>query len=243
MQYQGGKSRIAKWLCAAISPVRFRADASPRGFWDPFCGGLSMAVALSDGGGGGLVTDSNPALIALYKAIAAGWDPPTSVTEEEYAAARALPDSDPRKAFIGFGVSFGGKWFGGLARPSETYVQASRNVLQRDIGALVAAGCDFDCVDFLDVEPFPMDDVLYLDPPYADTASYKATGKFDHTRFYERVRQWAIYTDVFVSEYKMPFGRPLLEFTYSLKLGGGERKDARCERFFHYGPNAPPGLQ
>ena len=38
MQYMGGKSRIAKKIDAAL----------PKGghFWDPFCGGLSMAAAM-----------------------------------------------------------------------------------------------------------------------------------------------------------------------------------------------------
>lgn len=83
MQYLGGKSKIAKWLCAAIAPVR-----RGREFWEPFCGGLSVSVALSESGPG-LVSDANHALIALYRAVAAGWDPPSTVSEDDYKRARA----------------------------------------------------------------------------------------------------------------------------------------------------------
>ena len=202
-----------------------------------------MAVELASRGPG-LVSDANPALITLYQAVAGGWDPPQSVTEEQYAAGRALPDTDPMKAFLGFGCSFGGKWFGGFARSKKdrdrNFVTAARNVLLRDVDALVSAGCEIARVNFLDIEPAPTDMVLYFDPPYANTTGYGGTGKFDHTRFCERVRQWSEYTDVFVSEYALPAGRPILEFTHDMPVaGGGTQKDAQTERLCRFGPALP----
>jgi DNA adenine methylase len=231
VQYLGGKTRIAQKLAAVINAAR-----GPREFWDPFCGGLSVSVAL---GGRGLVTDANPALIALYQAVADGWDPPEHVSEAEYQAARALPDSDPRKAFCGFGCSFGGKWFGGYARSAEgqKYAAGARNVLLRDIPALIARGCRFLCVDFLAIEPRPTSSVLYLDPPYRGTISYGALGRFDHDRFYARVAAWSRYTDVFVSEYAFPWGRIVWEGTPYKSLRGTGNSGRAVERLYYFGPD------
>lgn len=234
MKYLGGKSRIAPWLVAAIRPhLRGRA------FWDPFCGGLSVARALSAVAGGGLVSDANPALIALYKAVAGGWQPPSSATETEYHAAKALPDSNPLKAYIGFGSSFGAKWFGGYARSTNArgdprnYLLETRNGLLDEVGELVSRGCEFACLNFLAIEPRPVTMVLYLDPPYAGTEPYGALPAFDHALFIRRVAEWSKYTDVFISEYEMPIGRCVLEFGHALQIAGGQRPNERTERLYH----------
>jgi DNA adenine methylase len=251
VQYLGGKSKIAKWICAGINPVR-----RGRAVWDAFCGGLSISAELAKAGPT-ITSDANPALIALYQAVAAGWDPPEFVTEEQYKAGRALPDTDPMKAFLGFGCSFGGKWFGGFARSKDPkdgrskkgYASQARNGLLRDVAALRDAGSIIVCCSFMALDPAEFDAeeiadardvVLYLDPPYHDTTSYGATGKFDHPLFYRRVAQWAELTEVFVSEYDLPVADPpLLEFSHDMSVAGGVQKDARRERLFHFSPKKP----
>lgn len=96
-------------------------------------------------------------------------------------------------------------------------------------------GCVFTRLDFLSVEPRPTSSVLYLDPPYRGTTGYSVA--LDHDAFYRRVAGWARYTDVFVSEYTMPWGRVALEFTHALKVKGGTSSAARTERLYHYGPD------
>lgn len=199
-------------------------------------------------------SDANPALVSLYQALRDGWDPPTIVSEDEYRAARGLPDSDPRKAFVGFGCSFGGKWFAGYARSKDpkdarstgarTYASQCRNSLLEDLAALRPAGWTVAHLNFLDVDPAaeerPEDTVLYLDPPYAGTEAYGATAPFDHGLFWRRVHEWAQRTHVFVSEYNCPFvAPPVLEFTHDLSVAGGVQKDARTERLFHFHPDTP----
>lgn len=201
-----------------------------------------------------ITSDANPALISLYQAVANGWDPPEMVTEEQYKAGKALPVSDPMKAFLGFGCSFGGKWFGGFARSKDPkdgrskrgYASQCRNGLLEDVPAIVKAGGVIVQCNFLDMDPEDpevaedaRDLVLYLDPPYESTTGYGAIGVFDHNRFWQRVRQWAALTDVFVSEYAAPFGRPVLEFTHDMSVAGGVQKDARRERLFHFAPDRP----
>jgi DNA adenine methylase len=201
-----------------------------------------------------LSSDVNQALISLYSALENGWDPPSIVTEEEYKAGKALPDSDPMRAFIGFGCSFGGKWFGGYARSKDpndarstgkrTYASQCRNSLLDDLALLKPAGWHVVHLNFLDIGPLdkiidddPTQICLYLDPPYAGTEAYGAVAAFDHNKFWARVLEWSEWTDVFVSEYNCPLNLdPVLEFKHDLSVAGGVIKDARTERLYHFHP-------
>ncbi len=247
MRYLGGKSRIAKRIAEAVAP---------RGpWWEPFCGGLAVSVQLAKYGPG-LVSDIHPALIALYRAVRDGWEPPTTVSREDYEAARALPDSDPLKAFVGFGCSFGGKWYGGYAvEVGERFIHrtpASRSsmcrfdtvatttrALRRDLAALVR--CELARLDFLVVPPEPgRFEVIYCDPPYAGATGYGVDG-FAHGRFWRRCDEWAaLGTRVLVSEYKasglaeVVFEQPHREF---LRAADGSQA-LKLERLFRVLPLA-----
>ena len=202
MQYLGGKTRIAKQLAAEIDKVR----RPGQWVWDAFCGGLSMTKALSVNGPV-YSTDACVPLIALYRAVQAGWDPPSTATREQRDAALDLPDTDPMKAFLRFGCGFAGNWSSGYATSARKdringYAHGTRKTLLRDVKNL-----HLDCLDFLDQDPRPSDGVLYLDPPYAGTTGYDAVAPFDHARFRQRCAEWSVHCHVFVSEYEMPLGR------------------------------------
>ncbi len=226
MRYVGGKSKCAAEIAAVINRVR-----RVRSFWDPFGGGLSMSYAL---GGPGIISDIHPSLIAMYQAIARGWVPPSSVSQDEWERAKTLPDDDPFKAFAGFACSFGAKWFRGYARGPRSTArvvtdrnwagESARNLL-KIVPALVRRGCTFERIDFLDVEPPRVDfsGVLYLDPPYRNVQTSYGF-EFDFDRFDARAKQWARITDVFVSEYALPYGEEVWRSrAMSHGLGGATR--------------------
>lgn len=210
MIYMGGKSRIAKDIAKTISPSGL--------WWDPFCGGLSVSAALSLYGPG-LVSDVCLPLISTYNAVWEGWEPPTSVSKEDWQKAKSLPDTDPRKAFIGFGCSFQAKWFdtykGDHVRPpSRTHpkgmrqnpISAASRSIKRDVDLLKRSGSEIVHLDFLDVEPdCDIFDCIYCDPPYNNTTKYAYVGKFDHGRFWLRCQEWVEHNiKVYVSEIVCP---------------------------------------
>lgn len=241
MQYLGGKSRIAKEIAAVIAPKGL--------WWEPFCGGLSVSVQLAKYGPG-LVSDACLPLISLYRAVRDGWVPPTSVSESEYHDARSLPDSNPLKAFVGFGCSFGGKWFGGYASPdagrmvlgkrfSRDAAGACARSLARDIGAL--SKCQLAAQSFFDVSPLsgPAPECIYADPPYVGATGYSATRAFDHDRFWSLCQAWADSgVRVFVSEYDCPvLSSVVWSKTHRSSVSGGN-SDLRTERLFQVRPVA-----
>lgn len=232
MQYLGGKHRAAPAIAATINRVR----APGQWVWDAFCGGLSVTKALLPHGPV-QATDANYALICMYQALANGWDPPSTLTPDEYRAARELPDTDPLKAYAGFACSFGAKWFGGYAgRARQSYarpIEGAQKKVRLDRQACVRARPA--CVDFLSIDPQPTHAVLYLDPPYAGTTGYAGVAAFDHARFVDRVAAWSVHADVFVSEYAFPLGVCVLDSPQQTTVSAGTTGKGRAavERLFY----------
>jgi len=198
MQYLGGKARTGKQLVEYLSSVRKPGQA-----WiEPFCGGLWVTHLVD---GMRIASDANEALITLYKAMQVGWLPPESVSEEEYATYKARRDAkDPMTAFVGFGCSFSGKWFGGYARSGErNYATNARNSLMRKMQT--CAGIRFLHLDYKTaLAEAPKGSLVYMDPPYAHTTGYGETGAFDSGIFWSVVRAVSAEHDVYVSEYTAP---------------------------------------
>lgn len=235
----GGKSRIAKQLAAEINKIRRPGQL----VWDAFCGGLSMSVELLKSGPV-WATDANVPLITMYKAIQDGWEPPSVVSREDYERSKSLPDTDPVKAFCGFGCSFGGKWFGGYAHDStgsrnrdgvpSNYALSAKRRLSKEVTRQ-----SFSVIDFMAVDPFDVDACLYLDPPYAGATRYNGAAPFDHTAFCHRVAEWAARTHVFVSEYAFPMGECIWSKPQTTTVSRDKSKYTQAvERLYYIGPTS-----
>lgn len=244
MQYMGGKSRLAKEIASTIRPQGR--------WWDPFCGGLSVARELAKIYPEGMVSDICFPLISLYRAVQRGWSPPVEVTSDEYQSAKSLPDSNPLKAFCGFGCSHGGKWFGGFCPPTVVYskthpdgmrqnkIGATRDSLLRDI--VILQRCLFAPLSFFDISPVcGKFSTIYCDPPYANTQGYNAVAEeFDSMLFWERCLEWTdVGTRVYVSELSSPLPSSMLEVVWErqgyekrLGSGGGQINGEKNEKLF-----------
>ena len=180
----------------------------------------------------GLSSDICAPLIATWRAVQAGWVPPTRVSEEEYQAAKSLPDSDPLKAFAAFGCSYGGVWSGGYARSKgRNYAaEASRSLLRK---VRPKTDVTYTCLDWVK-QPIinPKKWVIYCDPPYANTQGYDANaGTFDFDAFLSRATEWAeAGASVFVSSYDTPGLDPIWEKSY--KAGLPTKNKTRTDRLY-----------
>lgn len=180
MHYQGGKSQIAKAIVGKIRELYPTATE----IWEPFCGGGAVTLALAKAGFRVYASDSHEDLILMWQALMRGETAPfADVTEAEHAALKTAPPS-ARRGFVGFGASFGGRWFEGFGRnnrPSQPF-----NETQRSIARLSSHPVTFARADYTTT---PGHVLVYADPPYRGTKHYKGTPYFDHVAFWSWVRR------------------------------------------------------
>ena len=197
MQYMGGKSRISKQIAEILNS----AIDKNKPFVSLFCG--SCAIESKVQADVKILNDKHPYLIAMWQALQNGWMPPDAVTKEEYYHVKANMDENPAlTGFVGFGCSFGGKWWGGYAkdkRGDDYCGQAKRGLLKDLVGIQSAT---FTCLDYHDVE-IPDGAVVYCDPPYANTTGY-TVGQFDTNEFWDYMRQLSKRCNVYISEESAP---------------------------------------
>ena len=226
MQYFGGKHRIAQALIAAMAPIG-------QHYVEPFVGGASVifgVVAPSRS-----ASDANGDLIAMWQALQGGWEPPSVLSETEYAALKdPATKNKALRAFAGFGCSFAGKWFGGYARGAagRNYASGARNGLLKKIKKLQDVSftaCDYHRADY---RPGC---TVYCDPPYSGTTQYGAVEAFNWPDFWAFMAGLAeTGARVFVSEYAAPVDwLPVLELPVKTDIRtSANGKEARLEKLF-----------
>ena len=201
MKYMGSKNRIAKYLL----PIILKDRKEGQWYVEPFVGGCNMIDKVKGYRRG---NDSNEYLIDFFVALQYGWIPPTHVTKEQYSYVRNNMDENKALTFwVGVGCSYSGKWFGGYAGKTKTKIGTVRdyqaeaidniNAQLEHLKGVVFTASSYDCMDI------PLNSIIYCDPPYENSTSYK--NKFDHAHFWEWVRTKSKDGHrVFVSEYNAP---------------------------------------
>ena len=108
MRYLGGKHRLAKH----ILPIILKNRKEGQYYVEPFLGAANTFCKVQDPKIG---SDNNKYLIAMWMALQEGWEPPSEVPEELYIYVNNNKEENlPLTAFVGFGCSFSGKFFGGV---------------------------------------------------------------------------------------------------------------------------------
>lgn len=202
MKYMGSKNRIAKY----ILPIMLK-EAEKNGItrWvEPFVGGGNMIDKVPSSftrEGYDLNGHAIHALIDIRDNLEIL---PDSVSESEYLSVKGSPPGEIT-SIIRFGCSFGGKFEGGFARgisnsgaPRNYWMETIRNTKRQ---SPYLQGVDLICADFLGLSF--QNSLIYCDPPYQGTTSYK-TGSFPHEEFFAWCREQAKKNIVFVSEYTAP---------------------------------------
>ena len=220
MRYVGGKYRQRRDFVPAIlghTPNRDR-------YLEPFVGGGSMLERMAPHFQQVRASDTHEDLILMYQALQSGWVPPSSVTREEYQALRAA-DPSALRGFVGFGVSFGGKWFGGYATEKnvtpETFPGRAYRNLQKVMGGL-PDDTRFSVRSFEQWKP-RAGTVVYCDPPYEQRGvEYKTSTGFPHTSFWRLMDDWwQAGVHVYVSEFNAPtHWTPIAESVQRLTIAG-----------------------
>jgi DNA adenine methylase len=181
-------------------------------FVEPFVGGFNLVPALrakAQHPFEAVCNDLHPGVIALYRALQDGWCPPPTLSEEQYNHLKKVKMvKTPLQTYAAIGCSFGGKEWGGFARNSRGDDYAGRCTR-----SLLRKAKFMEKVTFLNGDyravPLRDGDLVYLDPPYKDTESYKGVEAFSSEHFYEWCEATAVEWNprgvgVFVSEFLIP---------------------------------------
>jgi DNA adenine methylase len=205
VKYMGSKARYAKYILPLILK-----DRKPNQWYvEPFVGGANIIDKVD---GNRIGNDINEYLIKMWKSLQMGWVPPNLITEEQYKDIRINKKKyEPNLVgYVGFNLSFGGKWFGGYRRnkigqegllenmkfQSE---QALRSILKQ---VPKIKNIKFYNKNYLELE-IPNNSIIYCDIPYFGTTKYK--NKFNHNEFWIWADQMVLKGHkVFVSEYSAP---------------------------------------
>ena len=227
----GSKARHADEIIKVAS-----AHREPGSIWiEPFVGGGNVICRVNPEHGPRIGADKNKYMIALLDALGnRGWQPPRTMTKEEYKKIERSPDAYPPElvAFVATGCSFGSLWFRSFVAENEdagigfvgeeqseilgfSRCRQSADSCLRDAPGLRGVKFIASSYDHLDVPPGAL---VYCDPPYAGTTEYGATKKVKISvgeslaqNEWNRVKFWK-WTDrlvasghqVFVSEYAGP---------------------------------------
>lgn len=244
MRYLGGKSKIAKQLVEQFDGYLEQCD----GFIDLCCGSakvIEMFVrkygdAPRCAGYSYDAYDINEYLIALLSSVAGNafeYPESFSLTRDDYKRILSDDHVDDDKAlsgFVGFGLSFGGKWKGGPVplEAERDYIGETARTLQKQAPYL--ARVSFHCGSYADVEANGK--LIYADPPYADTTKYRIATDFDHEAFWQKMRELSRDNIVLVSEYTAPDDFECVwekEIRTDLRTGD-KAASQRIERLFRY---------
>ncbi len=212
MKYLGGKQRLGKYIAPFLKELIQKYEKNNGkldGYLEPFCGSLGVLKNMVDIGMPIYANDNHPDLIEMWNEVKLGtFEYPESISEEEYNAAKKIPSPSAYKSFVGFGMSFGGRYFGAYSQKylngkNEDFCKEMVNSLKR-IGPLIK-DVTFTNEDFFTMNPENM--LIYCDPPYEHTKypiKYRRDVKkydvFDNKAFWEKVKELSKKNLVIVSE-------------------------------------------
>lgn len=229
MQYFGGKQRIARRVANFIN------ELNPKFYLEPFCGSCNVGCLVE--AEYRVFSDVHPQLIAMWQHVMIGWEPPTTITEDDYRAAQNGELSDYLTGFIGFACSYSGKWFGGYARNNrgDNFAEQGARSLLRKRELLRASTCEFvQCSYIESIIALPEADVIYCDPPYSQTTKYNGTPDFNSDKFWENIRTHSkTGKSVIVSEYLAPADFSVcLSIDSFTEIRGRNGREPRQEKLF-----------
>ena len=223
MKYMGSKRRIAK----EIIPIMLKDRTEGQYFYDLFCGGGNICENIKENI---VANDFNENVIKALELIKNNLElipkNKNEFTEQMYKDIKKT--NSILKSYIGFALSYGGKWFGGWCRDGRN----KRDYVNESYKNAVIQNKKIQNVDFLnksyDEVKLKENSIIYCDIPYKETTKYNVNS-FDHKKFYN----WCIEKhkeghQVFISEYYMPQDRFKCiwskEITSSLTKDTGSKK-------------------
>lgn len=210
MRYMGGKFRQSKAIVECLRPV-----VNPETVYvEPFCGGMWSATRVIRDlhPKVSILNDINKPLMLMWeKCIKEGvdWLPiDQPFVEAEHKKYKLTQDmNDPLTAWYGIACSFGGSWFGTVARNSKgdhTYgYSGQRKSTYGKVEILRSANLLLYNYDYQQLS-IPDDSVVYCDPPYEGRFKGHCFDTFNYQEFWQWVRDLSKRCFVLTSCFECP---------------------------------------
>ena len=128
--------------------------------------------------------------------------------KKNYNEIKELKSPNAMKAVAGFGMSFGGKYFGGYIQKysggsNRNFYREVTNSLEKIRIKIQIPNINFYNKSYNEWDPKKM--LIYCDPPYEKTTGY-STGAFNSKNFWDLMEKWSKDNYVFISEESAPSG-------------------------------------
>jgi DNA adenine methylase len=207
MKYLGGKHEIGRRISAFLEE-QCPPNLIKGGYLEPFCGSLGVFKHMTDKGYKKYIAaDIQPDLILMWKKIQKNTlNLPKTISADDYEALKKRHSPNALKAVAGFGLSFGGKFFGGYAqkwsgKSGRNFYSEFKASIEKIKPAIRRKNVHFYNKSYINFKPHGM--LIYCDPPYKHTQNY-STGEFDYDTFWSTMRLWSKDNCVFISEETAP---------------------------------------
>lgn len=238
MRYMGGKFRQSRGIVQCLRP--YAEDGFT--YVEPFCGGMWSAARVCQDlrPGRVILNDINKPLMLLWDRVlheGTEWLPTDlQGIEENYQHYKHDGGDDPLTAWYGIACSFGGKWFGGVARSDgRTDFEPQRRSTARKADALRPYHPELLCGDYREVG-IPDSAVVYCDPPYEGRSKAHHFNTFDYGEFWQWVRDLSARCTVFTSCFDAPddFRDVYRWGDIVVRHHASKGSDGTCERLVMY---------
>ena len=203
MKYLGGKYRQGKEIAQVLK--EYGEKHKIKKYIESFCGALGVAIRMVDDYNVH-ISDNHKDLIMLWKEVKVGkFKYPKTVSERTYNRFKKSNEPSAMRAFIGFGCSFGGKWFSSFA---EDYNTNRISICNGTVSGLKKTTNKIKKIKKIKHQSYekwkPVNCLIYCDPPYQNTTQYNTDSDFNHYEFWNKVRECSKNNIVIVSEYTAP---------------------------------------
>ena len=201
----GSKARISKDIIPIIQS--YINDNNIDTYIEPFVGGANIIDKIECKNKYGY--DSNEYLIAFWEAIQRGWSPlEVEMSRDLYNNIKNNKAKYPQHVvgLAGFCATYNSKWFGGYAGIVKTKIGTERNYYDESVRNILKQKDNieniiFECASYENIKE-KNNCVIYCDPPYESTTSYKDS--INYNDYWNWIREMSKNNYVICSEYNAP---------------------------------------
>ena len=213
MHYYGGKYKSGKDISNILKSIT--NEIKIKGYIEPFCGALGVMRHMTNNYFKCYAFDGCEDIILLWKSVQNNKFKKPNITKNKWLELKKTNKPSALRAYAGFGLSYGGRWFSAYSQDyfdrtltkrnqnDESY-NSINNKIKNNINNVIFEHRDYKN-HLKDIEKGGY--LIYCDPPYVNSfEKHKGSKhKFDCKEFWDIIKKWKNWGNIIVvSERKAP---------------------------------------